>query len=129
MGQRARNRLVQRGYKAKDIPKFFQIYATHVSELGLQEEEEVSLDLQDFRRMILEMQIGLSEDRIVQLFQLFDADGGGTVEPEEFVRVLFPKAHYALYAAKQAEEQMAKSAEKRASLAYGLEEQIILEES
>eukprot|EP00929_Paragymnodinium_shiwhaense_P078309 TRINITY_DN40576_c0_g1_i1.p1 TRINITY_DN40576_c0_g1~~TRINITY_DN40576_c0_g1_i1.p1 ORF type:complete len:762 (+),score=172.13 TRINITY_DN40576_c0_g1_i1:167-2452(+) len=88
--ERTRHRLIQRGYKAKDMPTFFQVYATCPPDSDLDEDAEPNLDLQE---------------RIVQLFQLFDDDGSGTVEPEEFVHVLFPQAHYQLYALKAIEDE------------------------
>eukprot|EP00929_Paragymnodinium_shiwhaense_P069129 TRINITY_DN34869_c0_g1_i1.p1 TRINITY_DN34869_c0_g1~~TRINITY_DN34869_c0_g1_i1.p1 ORF type:complete len:681 (-),score=191.58 TRINITY_DN34869_c0_g1_i1:207-2249(-) len=103
--QRTRQRLLQRGYKAKDIPTFFQVYATSMEMDPYGDPDAVFLDIADFRRMINEMRIGLSEERIVQLFQLFDDDGSGTVEPEEFVRVLFPRAHYDIYTARDIDDE------------------------
>merc|ERR1719330_191013 len=42
--------------------------------------------------MIEEMKLGLTEQRIMDLFTLFDDDASGTIEPEEFVAILFPRA-------------------------------------
>merc|ERR1719491_899427 len=60
--------LLQWGYKAHDIPILCQVFDTH---------GEGELDINDFRRMIHQMRIGLNDDRVIELFHSFDADGSG----------------------------------------------------
>lgn len=83
--QRTRKRLAQWGYTPRDIATFFQLFSTA---------GDGALTLIDFERMIEEMKLGLSERRVMGLFELLDEDGSGTIEPEEFVAVLFPNTAY-----------------------------------
>jgi len=78
--RRTRKRLAQWGYTAMDIMNFFTAFSTHGGGV---------LTLDDFGRMIEEMSLGLTERRINDLFELFDDDGSGTIEPEEFVAILY----------------------------------------
>merc|ERR1712232_924165 len=66
--QRTRERLLQWGYTAKDIRKVFQYF---------DEDGSGELDLTEFKEMMDMFQVGLSDERIVDLFMSFDADGGG----------------------------------------------------
>mmetsp|Transcript_10650 Transcript_10650/g.26467 ORF Transcript_10650/g.26467 Transcript_10650/m.26467 type:complete len:513 (+) Transcript_10650:2-1540(+) len=81
--QCTRKRLKEWGYRARDIPRFFRVFSSNGSR---------ELNLNDFTLMIREMRIGLSDARVAELFRLFDDDESGTIEPEEFVQVLFPAA-------------------------------------
>ena len=57
---------------------------------------EGELDFPAFTEMITTMNLGLSEGRVLALFQQFDDDGGGTVDGAEFVKHLFPKIYQEL---------------------------------
>eukprot|EP00448_Togula_jolla_P024194 CAMPEP_0170575872 /NCGR_PEP_ID=MMETSP0224-20130122/4094_1 /TAXON_ID=285029 /ORGANISM="Togula jolla, Strain CCCM 725" /LENGTH=525 /DNA_ID=CAMNT_0010898683 /DNA_START=1 /DNA_END=1578 /DNA_ORIENTATION=- len=81
--QKARNRILQEGFEAKDLAELFQIYGA---------QQDGCLTLCNFRDMLKSMKIGLREDRIVQLYNTFDSDGNGTVDVLEFMRFLFPAA-------------------------------------
>jgi len=82
--QRTRDRMIQGGYTAKDIPDLFALFDS--SRLG-----EVALH--DFRAMIFEMRIGIDDERTVQLFNTIDLDGNGRIDAKEFVRALFPEEY------------------------------------
>jgi len=80
--------LAQWGYTANDIPIVFSIFDS---------QGEGELCLTDFRLMIHQMRIGLSDGRIAELFQSFDKDGTGYVDDRDFVRQVFPMAYNDLY--------------------------------
>jgi len=85
---RVRDRMYLWGYKPSDIPLLFHLFDKNT-------DGELTLD--DFRVMIREMKLGLSEERIVQLFQSFDVDLSGTIDAPEFIRHLFPGAYHQLF--------------------------------
>jgi len=87
-----RTRLEQFGYSARDIPEIFKQYDL---------DGNGELDLEEFRQLILEMRIGLTDERVVKLFEAFDADGGGTIDDKEFVRLLFPRHFHEIYVAER----------------------------
>jgi len=73
--------LRQAGYTAKDVPQLFRLFDS---------DEDGALNFKEFRRMIHEMHVGLSDVRIAELFQAFDSDASGLIDEGEFVRLLFP---------------------------------------
>jgi len=80
---RTKAKLRQAGYSAKDVPHLFRLFDA---------DRDGHLNYKEFRHMIHEMRIGISEARTVELFQTFDADGSGYIDEEEFVKFLFPTA-------------------------------------
>merc|ERR1711862_708540 len=82
---RTRKRLLQWGYTPEDIPELFCFF---------DRDRDGLLTLHEFIRMINQMKLGISEERVIQLFRTFDGDGSGTIDDEEFVGALFPE-HYA----------------------------------
>eukprot|EP00747_Dinoflagellata_sp_TGD_P178667 gnl/TRDRNA2_/TRDRNA2_28023_c0_seq1.p1 gnl/TRDRNA2_/TRDRNA2_28023_c0~~gnl/TRDRNA2_/TRDRNA2_28023_c0_seq1.p1 ORF type:complete len:542 (+),score=87.73 gnl/TRDRNA2_/TRDRNA2_28023_c0_seq1:90-1715(+) len=76
-----RGRLSQWGYTANDIPSLFKQF----DPVGNGE-----ITYEKFLLMTNDMQIGLSEDRVYELFQFFDEDGGGTIDADEFLRKIYP---------------------------------------
>lgn len=80
--QKARDHIVQCGYTAMDIPLLFRSFNMN---------NEGFLALDDFRNMSQEIRLGLSEERVIDLFNMFDQDISGTISDREFVRALFPK--------------------------------------
>jgi len=86
---RCQEKLSAWGYTANDIPSFFQKYDGN---------ETGELSINEFRDMMEEMNINLTPQRIIQLFEILDKDGGGTVDDREFVRSIFPEKYHEVYA-------------------------------
>lgn len=86
--QRTRDRLCQWGYTAHDIPVLFKISDSNA---------DGELDLKEFRKLLNQMQVGFSEERILKLFNSFDDDGSGTVDDHEFIKALFPESYHDIY--------------------------------
>jgi len=82
------DRLQQSGYTSRDIPVLFR----HFDQDG-----DGLLDLQEFRLMINEMQVGLRGERVAELFASIDTDGSGGVEVREFVFWLFPGKFHEIF--------------------------------
>lgn len=84
-----RRRLLQWGYRGQDLPKIFQLFDRDC---------DGELNYQEFRRMIREMGLGrMTESRVLELFGIFDSDGGGAIDEKEFVRGLFPDDYHTIY--------------------------------
>lgn len=75
--------LAQWGYTPTDLPELFCVF---------DKDEDGLLDLNEFREMLEQMNLGLGGERVEQLFRFFDSDGGGAIDLKEFVRGLFPQA-------------------------------------
>mmetsp|Transcript_3020 Transcript_3020/g.6710 ORF Transcript_3020/g.6710 Transcript_3020/m.6710 type:complete len:684 (+) Transcript_3020:112-2163(+) len=86
--QRTRERLHQWGYTASDIPVLFKLADS---------DDDGELHMEDFQNLLTRMQIGLSNERILALFQTFDRDGSGAVDSKEFVRALFPYSYHEIF--------------------------------
>merc|ERR1712232_386955 len=84
--KRTRDRLVQLGYESSDIPRLFEL-------VGRKAEGEGELHFTEFRRLMKELKISMSEMRVWELFQTFDKDGGGTIDDKEFMQGLFPATY------------------------------------
>jgi len=78
---KTRARLHQWGYTAHDIPMLFKI---------VDYDDNGVLELDEFCELVKEMKIGLSEDRIVALFEHMDKDGSGALDAAEFALAIFP---------------------------------------
>jgi len=93
---KTRDRLVQWGYTARDMIKLFRHFNT---------DGDGSLSLMEFRKMMSEMEIGLSEERVVELFDSIDKDNSGGIDVKEFIQGLFPSAYHEIYGAKKARKE------------------------
>lgn len=89
-----RNRLRVWGYKPTDIPDLFQWF---------DDDDSGELGLPQFKHMIEQMQIGLSDMRIKQLFNSIDINEGGTIDDREFVQALFPQYFQQIFGEDQPE--------------------------
>jgi len=85
---RTRDRLKQWGYTALDMPALFQ-------RVDVNGNGELSVD--EFRDMIGKMGIGMKAKEATELFEVFDEDGSGGVDEQEFMRGLFPEAYKQIY--------------------------------
>jgi len=92
--KRTRDQMDQLGYTAVDIPSLFQLFDS---------DNDGELGKADFVKMFDAMNIKLKTELVLQLFEEFDADGGGSVDAIEFIRQVFPKSYYDLYG--QTDEQ------------------------
>jgi len=90
--KRTRDRLIQSGYTAQDIPALFALF--DLSKTG-------ELTMYEFSKMIKKMNVVLDNERLLKLFNVLDTDGGGTIDDKEFVRTLFPKHYATMYGGKQ----------------------------
>mmetsp|Transcript_23579 Transcript_23579/g.42599 ORF Transcript_23579/g.42599 Transcript_23579/m.42599 type:complete len:673 (+) Transcript_23579:58-2076(+) len=93
---KTRDRLLQSGYEAKDLPNLFREYNT---------EGTGELNIMEFYKMVMDMRVGLSEERVVEVFNSLDRDGGGTIDEQEFIRAVFPSAFHQIYNDKAKEEE------------------------
>merc|ERR1711920_840866 len=80
--------LVQYGYAAQDMPVLFQQF---------DKDRDGQLSVREFRTMIGAMGLGLTNARVVQVFESLDTDQSGRVSEEEFIRFLFPDAYHSIY--------------------------------
>ena len=80
---KTRKKLHQWGYTADDIPTLFK--AVHYADCAV-------LELDDFIELVKDMKIGLSEDRIIALFENMDKECSGALDAAEFAQQLFPGA-------------------------------------
>jgi len=92
---RTRERLLQWGYTARDMARVFRRF---------DESSDGLLHIHEFRRMMNEMQVGLSPERIVELFDSIDKDGSGSIDVKEFLHSLFPSEYCDIYGALGREE-------------------------
>lgn len=86
--RRTRDRLLQGGFTAHDIPELFHLFDHGGSG---------ALRLKQFHELMKAMRIGFSESRVCQLFQTFDRDGNNEIDDAEFVYALFPTAFAEIY--------------------------------
>jgi len=86
--QKTRQKLVQWGYHAQDIPKLFRLFDV---------DKDQELNYTEFSTMVDEMRLGLQQVRILQLFNLFDNDGSGAINDKEFLKGLFPETFHRMY--------------------------------
>jgi len=89
---RTRDRLVQWGYAAGDLIHLFRHFDV---------DQDGDLSINEFGTMITEMNIGLSGERIAELFDSIDKDGSGGIDAKELVHSLFPHAYYEIYGKKE----------------------------
>jgi len=78
---RVRNTLQKWGYTPQDIQVLF--HAMDVNGNG-------QLELEEFTCLVREMKLGLSDDRVLKLFQSIDVDSSGFIDAPEFCRCAFP---------------------------------------
>lgn len=100
--ERTRDVLNQWGYSSEDVQVFFEYFDS---------DHNGSLDIVEFRTMMQEIQPGIQESRVIELFQVLDDDGGGNISAEEFLKVVFPE--WVAYAAAEESNSPEDEAEQR----------------
>lgn len=88
LAQHTRHLLLQNGYSDHDLPKLFDLFDN---------DGGGSLDWQEFQAMFREINIGLSEQRMLEVFKLFDADCDGSINKKKFIFTVFPEAAQHVY--------------------------------
>mmetsp|Transcript_259 Transcript_259/g.604 ORF Transcript_259/g.604 Transcript_259/m.604 type:complete len:650 (+) Transcript_259:51-2000(+) len=88
LNHRFQDQMIQRGYTAEDISMLFKEFDVN---------KDGQLELPEFLCMLKEMQLGIREERIVQLFESIDKDGSGGIDAKEFVRSFFPHRFHEMY--------------------------------
>lgn len=78
---RTQNAMRKWGYTARDIPRLFRLADSDGNGV---------LELDEFSELVKEMKIGLSQDRIIALFEHLDKDGSGALDSMEFAVEIFP---------------------------------------
>lgn len=82
---RMRARLEKYGYTAGDVEAVFQLFDRN---------NDGVMDVGEFCQMMQEMNIGLTEVRVMSLFQHLDEDGSGNIDCGELVAAIFPGSYY-----------------------------------
>ncbi|CAE7614240.1 Kcnd1 [Symbiodinium natans] len=88
--QRLRTRFATVGYDPQDIPGLFCNY---------DENGDGELSMDEFRRMLQQLEVEAKDERAHDVFQAFDNDGSGAIDDSEFIKTLFPTAYKTLGAA------------------------------
>lgn len=78
------------GFTAEDIPALFLSADTNM---------DGNLDVIEFTEMMKKMQFDTSGQRAMELFKVFDVDGGGCIDDREFLSVLYPEVLSQIYGA------------------------------
>eukprot|EP00929_Paragymnodinium_shiwhaense_P001132 TRINITY_DN101358_c0_g1_i1.p1 TRINITY_DN101358_c0_g1~~TRINITY_DN101358_c0_g1_i1.p1 ORF type:complete len:640 (-),score=150.90 TRINITY_DN101358_c0_g1_i1:104-2023(-) len=86
--QRTKDRLEQAGFSADDIPRLFNLFDA---------DGNGQLDMAEFKWMLQGMSLGLTKERVVELYQWFDDDNSGGIDDREFIKALFPAQYYDIY--------------------------------
>mmetsp|Transcript_110966 Transcript_110966/g.294869 ORF Transcript_110966/g.294869 Transcript_110966/m.294869 type:complete len:621 (-) Transcript_110966:106-1968(-) len=84
---KTRERLKEWGYTAADTKMLLRHFDSN---------RNGELNLNEFRQMVAEMRLSIKDERVVELFDSFDKDGSGEIDPKEFTRLLFPSTFYEL---------------------------------
>jgi len=88
IAQRTQHRLLQWGYEPADMPRLFKLFDPHCNG---------ELNYKEFKRMMLQMNVGIKEKEVAEIFETFDRDGSGAVDDREFVREIFPQSYHKVY--------------------------------
>lgn len=82
--RKLRKHLANHGFNSADVPKLLEHFdLNHDSEISLVE----------FRTMINDMMIGLSDREVIDLFECLDLRKEGRIGPPVFLAILFPRSY------------------------------------
>lgn len=88
LSKRIQDILRQWGYTVFDIPLVIAIFDTN---------GRGQLNITDFRKLLDQMNLGLSNTRVVELFHVMDKNSNGYIEDTELVRLVFPDRFHELF--------------------------------
>lgn len=95
--EKTRRKLAQWGYREYDLSELFKRWDV---------DGDGELDLSEFRIMVKDdFSMNLPDERIVDLFEVFDKDRGGSIDDMEFLHVVFPGTWHALVQKEKEEEE------------------------
>jgi len=109
--RKTRSKLHQWGYTAHDIPTLFKL---------VDFDENGVLELDEFCELVKEMKIGLSEPRVVALFEHMDKDGSGALDAAEFALEVFPETFVEAFGHAEVTKDPGESSHWMASLAAAI---------
>lgn len=98
--KQTRSNLSRWGFTAKDVPAIFKRFSG---------DGEGELTVADFTVMLKEFRVNLNDERIIELFSIFDGDNGGTIDDREFLRMVFPQTWHQLVKEEKEEEERQKA--------------------
>lgn len=93
--QGTRDRLAKWGFGPYEIPRLFKLFDL---------DDSAEIDLDEFKILLNEMEIGFREEDVIELFKVIDKDSGGTIDEKEFVKTLYPNEYRSMYATKRAKQ-------------------------
>jgi len=91
-----RQQISQWGYQPTDLPKFFLLFDA---------DKDGELNFDEFVNMMNALTVNLKGERMVNLFQLFDHDNGGTIEQKEILRAIYPRQYHKILKEEKAEKE------------------------
>lgn len=86
--ERMRQVFVLNGFTANDVPVLFNHFDPDGNGI---------LSAEEFLEMATTLKLGLAEDRLLTLFQIFETDSSGGIDDKEFCKIIFPEAYYLVY--------------------------------
>eukprot|EP00931_Biecheleriopsis_adriatica_P090898 TRINITY_DN64804_c0_g1_i1.p1 TRINITY_DN64804_c0_g1~~TRINITY_DN64804_c0_g1_i1.p1 ORF type:complete len:141 (+),score=22.72 TRINITY_DN64804_c0_g1_i1:3-425(+) len=89
MVAKANQALREYGLAAIQAREFFKKYDLN---------EDGELTLFEFKHMLEDLRVDLSEARVTQLFEMIDIDGNGQIDQKELIQNVFPSAYHLIYA-------------------------------
>lgn len=107
LGHRMRGALQLHGFTVQDLPVLFESFDKN---------KDGNLDFNEFHNMVKKLRLGLSDERLVDLFENVDEDDSGSVNVEEVIKFLSPSDHWQLYGAVQADDKIAAFSSSRSDL-------------
>jgi len=86
--QNARDRLSRCGIGPYEMPTIFSLFDFDASQ---------EIDMEEFHRMLEEIEVGLREEETSHLFKIIDTNMGGTIDLRELVKTLYPEDYRKMF--------------------------------